>query len=96
MGYRHVKEEGHSCKPRHAPTAPAATPADTQNPSFKDGHIRYKLGAMNKVSTAELKAHMGRYHAPTAPMAHLRRIKGLRPKSGVEGVDILLQDRQRR
>ena len=84
---------------------------------------------MNKVSTAELKAHMGRYldmvregetvyvtshrkpiaalspsqlddalsiQAPTVPMEHLRRIKGIRPKSGAEGVDILLQDRQRR
>jgi hypothetical protein len=35
-------------------------------------------------------------NAPTVPMEHLRRIKGIRPKSGAEGGDILLQDRQRR
>lgn len=84
---------------------------------------------MKKVSTAELKAHLGKYlgmvkegetvyvtshrrpvaqlspsqadeslsiEPPTLPMSDLKGVPGIRISSGVDGVDSLLEDRQRR
>lgn len=84
---------------------------------------------MDTISTAELKAHLGKYlrlvregatvyvtahrkpiaalapsqahdgvqiHPPTAPLARLRRVAGLRVASGADGVAELLRERRRR
>jgi prevent-host-death family protein len=84
---------------------------------------------MKRVSTAELKAHLGTYlgmvregetvyitshrrpvaqlspsrvdesltiQPPTLPMSGLKKVKGIQPSSGADGLKELLNDRQRR